>query len=146
MKMFDVGRLCVKLAGRDAGQRCVVVDKIDDRHVLIDGMTRRRKCNVLHLEALDETLKIKKGAIHTDVKKAFKTIGIELVDTKPKKAKERPKKVRKGADKKKKESDKPKANPEIKEKPKVVKKKKSVPKKKAVAKKPVKKAAPKKKK
>jgi len=43
------GRICVKTAGRDAGLKCVIVDVLDDKFVLIDGETRRRKCNILHL-------------------------------------------------------------------------------------------------
>ena len=46
--MFNIGRVCVKLAGRDAGQKCVIVEILDEKTVLIDGMTRRRKCNKLH--------------------------------------------------------------------------------------------------
>ncbi len=90
--MFEVGRLCVKLAGRDAGKKCVVIDVLDDSHVLIDGETRRRKCNLKHLDPLGESLDVKKGASRADVKKAFKGIGVELADSKPKKAGERPKK------------------------------------------------------
>jgi large subunit ribosomal protein L14e len=99
--MFEIGRLCIKLAGRDATKKCVVVDIIDDRFVLIDGETRRRKCNVLHLEPLMEKLAIKKGASESDVKSAFKKIGIEIAETKPKQAGERPVTVRKGAEKQK---------------------------------------------
>ena len=29
MALFTVGRLCVKLAGRDAGQKCVVLSEVD---------------------------------------------------------------------------------------------------------------------
>ena len=47
--MFDVGRVCLKIAGRDAGKKCVVVEKLEGKYVLIDGMTRRKKCNTLHL-------------------------------------------------------------------------------------------------
>ncbi len=90
--MFEVGSLCVKLAGRDAGKKCVVVDVLDDAHVLVDGETRRRKCNLRHLDPLGESLDVKKGASRADVKKAFKAIGVELTDSKPKKVGERPKK------------------------------------------------------
>lgn len=89
--IFEVGRVCVKIAGRDAGQKCVVVEIIDNNFVLIDGMTRRRKCNTNHLEALNEIVKIKAGASKAEVGKA---LGIELVETKPKKAAEKPMKVR----------------------------------------------------
>jgi large subunit ribosomal protein L14e len=94
--MIDVGRLCVKTAGRDAGLKCVIVDVIDDNFVLIDGETRRRKCNILHLEPLDKVLDIRKGASHEQVAKAFEAAGYGVFapKTKPKKAL-RPRKARK---------------------------------------------------
>ena len=38
--MFQVGRLCIKIAGRDAGKKCVIVSVLDDVFVLIDGEWR----------------------------------------------------------------------------------------------------------
>ena len=74
-------------------------------------------------------LAIKKGASHKDVAAAFKKIKIILKETKPKKAKDRLKKVRKSSLKQKKEV-KPKATKTVKEvKPKEVKKVKKVVKK-----------------
>ena len=99
--MFEVGRLCIKLAGRDAAKKCVIVEVVDDRFVMIDGETRRRKCNVLHLEPLMETLPIKKGASEADVNAAFKKNGIEINETKPKHAADRPVRARKGDEKQK---------------------------------------------
>jgi large subunit ribosomal protein L14e len=93
-KMIQIGRICMKIAGRDAGLRCVVVDILDDKYVLIDGETRRRKCNLMHLEPLGETLEIKKNSSHEDVKKGFEKLGFNIRETKPKEKKERPKKQR----------------------------------------------------
>ena len=103
--MIEVGRICVKLAGRDAGKKCVIVDNIDKNFVMIDGETRRRKCNVQHLEPLNKTVKISKNASHDNVVKVFKDLGIELVEKKPRKATTRPKrqKVVKKSEKPKKE-------------------------------------------
>jgi len=94
-KMIEIGRLCVKLAGRDAGLKCVVVDILDDKFVLIDGETRRRKCNILHLEPLKDVIKIKKKASHEEVKKEFEKLGLKVWETKPKQKAERPRKKRK---------------------------------------------------
>ena len=52
--MLTVGRLCIKIAGRDAGKQCVIVDVLDHNKVLIDGLTRRRPCNILHLEPMNK--------------------------------------------------------------------------------------------
>ncbi|MBW2970024.1 50S ribosomal protein L14e [Candidatus Woesearchaeota archaeon] len=81
--MIEVGRVCLKIAGRDAGLKCVVVDVLDN-FVLIDGQTRRRKCNPVHLEPLDQKLDIEKGASHEQVVSAFKELKIKIVDRKPK--------------------------------------------------------------
>ncbi len=82
--MMDVGRLCMKLAGRDAKQFCVVVDVLDDNFVMIDGQTRRKRCNISHLEPLSKELKLKKNASHQEVVKAFADVGIEVVEKKSK--------------------------------------------------------------
>ena len=93
--MIEIGRICVKLAGRDAGCKCVIVDILDEHYVLIDGETRRRKCNILHLEPLKDVIKIKKGDSHETVKSEFKKLGLEARETKPKEKTERPRKIRK---------------------------------------------------
>jgi large subunit ribosomal protein L14e len=90
--MFQVGRVCIKLAGRDAGKKCVVVDVLEGRYVMIEGQTRRRKCNVLHLEPLDEVLDIEKNANHDIVMKA---LGHEPIVRKTKAKTEKPKKGKK---------------------------------------------------
>lgn len=82
--MFGIGRICVKIAGRDAGLKCVVVDVLDGNFVLIDGQTRRRKCNMTHLEPLAQKISIEKGASHEHVVAALKDAGIEVVERKTK--------------------------------------------------------------
>ncbi len=89
--MFEVGRLCLKIAGRDAGKKCVVVDILEKNFVLIDGETRRRKCNISHLEPLKEVIKLAEKASHDEVKKALETLGFQVRDSKPKKATQKPK-------------------------------------------------------
>ena len=93
--MIEIGRLCVKLAGRDAGLKCIVVDILDDKFVLIDGETRRRKCNILHIEPLKDVIKINKKASHEEIKKEFESLGLKARETKPKQKTERPRKKRK---------------------------------------------------
>jgi len=82
--MIEVGRVCLKIAGRDAGLKCVVVDTLKKNLVLIDGETRRRKCNVAHLEPLAQTLPVEKGASHEQVVAAFKEIDVIIVERKSK--------------------------------------------------------------
>ena len=106
--MIDVGRLCVKTAGRDATELCVVVEVIDNTFALVDGNTRRKKVNKAHLEALNKTLDVKKGADTKTVLAAFESAGIEVkkaAETKgAQEKKEQVKKVKKGTDKAEKEA------------------------------------------
>ena len=115
---MEIGSLCVKTAGRDAGKKCVVVDILEKNFVLVDGEARRRKCNILHLEPLGQKLGIKAKASHDEIVKQFKGIGIELVEPKKKEKTARPKKVRKVKEKK----EAPKAAAKKAEKPKAEKK------------------------
>lgn len=74
MPTIEVGRVCVKLNGREAGRKCVIVDVIDKNFVLVTGPkkvngVRRRRTNVKHVEPTSETIEIKKGATDEDVLK-----------------------------------------------------------------------------
>ena len=90
---MEVGRLCVKIAGRDAGMSCLIVDILEDNFVLIDGQTRRRKCNMTHLEPLETVVKISSGADSATVTSELKKLNIVVIERKTKERKERPKKV-----------------------------------------------------
>lgn len=94
--MFEVGQVCLKIAGRDAGKKCAVVEVIDDKYVLIEGETRRRKCNVAHLEPIALKLDISKGASHDAVMKAM---GFSPKVRKTKSKTEKPKVVRRKKEK-----------------------------------------------
>lgn len=94
--MVETGQLAMKIAGRDSGNICMVVDTIDPNYVLIDGNVRRKKCNIKHLEFLDKVLKIKKNASTEDVKKELEKLGIKTISKgKKREAKPRPRKQRK---------------------------------------------------
>lgn len=104
--MFEIGRICMKIAGRDAGKKCVIIDVIDQHYVLIDGQTRRRKCNINHLEPLNQLVQISKNAPVPEVIRVLKEINIEVEEKKPKvkaataKVKtEKPKRMRKKKEK-----------------------------------------------
>jgi large subunit ribosomal protein L14e len=77
MPAVEVGRVCVKLAGREAGKKCVVVDVIDKNFVLVTGPVKvsgvkRRRVNVGHVEPLDVRVKVEKGAEDEAVEEALK--------------------------------------------------------------------------
>ena len=78
MSVYDIGRLCVKTMGREAGHLCVVVDIVDKNYLLIDGLkVRRRRVNYKHIEPIAETIDIKKGASHDQVEAAIKKAKLE---------------------------------------------------------------------
>ncbi len=99
---MDVGQLCMKIAGRDAGKGGVVLDVIDEQYVMLDGEVRRRKCNINHLEPLKTKMKIAKNASRDVVIKEFDKLGIKLAERKPRKPtkRQRKQKVDKKVDKK----------------------------------------------
>ncbi len=78
MSIFNVGRLCVKIAGRDAGRKCVIVDTLDAHYVVVDGDVRRKKVNINHLEPLAEVVELKAGARHEDVQALFVKRGLSV--------------------------------------------------------------------
>ena len=120
--MLEIGRICVKIAGREAGRYCVVIDDVKDNFAFITGPkritgVRRRKCNVFHLEPTQEKLNIEKSADDSVIEDAWKNsgliekFGIEIPKKfkEKKEKKERPRKIR-GRKRKpeKKKSEKPK--------------------------------------
>ena len=92
MSLYEIGRVCIKIAGRDAGKKCVVVSKVDNMFVLVDGETRRRKVNIKHLEPSAEMVEVAENA---DTATVAKALGIEVKEKKSKTPSERPTKPRK---------------------------------------------------
>lgn len=101
MGLFEVGRVCVKIAGRDARKKCVIVDVLESPHVLIDGETRRRKCNISHLEPLDIIVEISANANNASVVAALKEQGIICLEKKDAKKTEKPRPKKEKVKKKK---------------------------------------------
>ncbi len=60
MPAIEVGRICMKISGREAGETCVIVEIIDDKFVEVVGnAVKNRRCNIKHLEPLDQVIEIK---------------------------------------------------------------------------------------
>ena len=73
LSVYDIGRICVKTTGREAGNYCVIVDVIDKSYLLIDGLkVRRRRANYKHIEPTTDIIDISKGADHKAVEEAIK--------------------------------------------------------------------------
>jgi ribosomal protein L14E/L6E/L27E len=121
---MKIGDLVMKIAGRDAGLRGVIVKNLDHNKVLVDGEVRRREVNLAHLEPLNKHLEVKEDASHEDVVNLFKIeLGVELKASKPKKASEKPKKSHKVKEKKVKVAKKPESKTAPKAEPKTEEKK-----------------------
>lgn len=72
MSVMDVGRVCVKLTGREAGGRCVIVDVIDRNYVMVTGPSeltgvKRRRVNMNHLKPLDKVIDIQRNASDQEI-------------------------------------------------------------------------------
>jgi len=77
MPAIEVGRICVKVLGREAGRKCVIVDLMDKSFVLITGpkkltAVKRRRVNANHIEPLQDKIDIKRGASDEEVADALK--------------------------------------------------------------------------
>lgn len=80
MPTIEVGRICAKIAGREAGRKCIIVDLIDKNFVLITGPKeitgiKRRRVNISHVEPLKDKISIDRGASDEEVAKALETAG-----------------------------------------------------------------------
>ncbi|MCI4465781.1 MAG: 50S ribosomal protein L14e [Thermoproteus sp.] len=80
-KVIEIGRVVVKVLGREAGRKAVVVDIVDDNYVVITGPksltgVKRRRVNVNHIEPTDKRLDIKRGAGDEEVLKAVEAAGL----------------------------------------------------------------------
>ena len=77
MPAIEIGRICVKKLGREAGKKCIIVDVIDKNYVLITGpkaisKIKRRRANVDHILPINEKIEIKRGASDEEITEALK--------------------------------------------------------------------------
>ena len=80
MPAIEVGRICVKIVGREAGRRCVIVDVVDKNFVLVTGPqkvsgVKRRRVNVNHVEPTQAKIDVNRGATDKEVTEALKAAG-----------------------------------------------------------------------
>ena len=72
MPAIEVGRVCVKMAGRETGRKCVIVDVMDKSFVVVTGPkkvsgVKRRRVNINHIAPTEETIQIGRGASDEEV-------------------------------------------------------------------------------
>lgn len=80
MPAIEIGRICVKVAGREAGRKCVIVDLADRSFVLVTGPQsvtgiKRRRVNINHLEPLQDKIELKRSASDEEVAETLKASG-----------------------------------------------------------------------
>ena len=81
MPAIEVGKICVKVVGREAGKKCVIVEVVDKNFALITGPkevtgVKRRRSNVEHLQPTKDSVEIKRGATDDEITAALKAAGI----------------------------------------------------------------------
>lgn len=80
MPAVEVGRVCVKVVGRETGKKCVVVDVIDKNFALVTGPkkvtgVKRRRANIDHIEPTKLKVAIKRGATDEEIVQALTEAG-----------------------------------------------------------------------
>lgn len=72
MPALEVGRICVKTRGRNAGKRIVIVEMQKNFAVIDAPNMKRKRCNILHLIPIDERLDVNKSTSHEEIVKLLK--------------------------------------------------------------------------
>ena len=77
---IEVGRICIKQAGRENGKKCVVIDVMDKSFVLVTGPKKvtgikRRRVNINHVMPLQDKIEIKRGASDEEVMQVLEAAG-----------------------------------------------------------------------
>ena len=80
MPAIEVGRVCVKVAGRESGRKCVIVDVMDKSFVLVTGPknvtgVKRRRVNINHVAPTEDTIQVKRGASDEEVTQILEAAG-----------------------------------------------------------------------
>ena len=80
MPAIEVGRICVKQAGRENGKKCIVIDVMDKSFVLVTGPkkvtgVKRRRVNINHVMPLQEKIEVKRGASDEEVAQVLEDAG-----------------------------------------------------------------------
>ena len=80
MPAIEVGRVCVKVAGRESGRKCVIVDVMDKSFVVVTGPKRvtgvkRRRVNINHVAPTEDVIPIKRGASDEEVTQMIQADG-----------------------------------------------------------------------
>lgn len=77
MAIFDVGRVCRKTRGIDAGKICVIAAKPEKGIAMVIGPNiAKTKANLRHLEPTPTTIKIDKNTSQPEITELLKKEGL----------------------------------------------------------------------
>lgn len=127
MASLEIGRVCMKVAGREAGGYCVVLKNPEKSFALVTGPKvltgiKRRKSNVAHLEPTQYKVEIADDATDDQVAAALqksglvKKFGLKMPSAAQLKAKEKKQEEKAAAKAETKVEEKPKKEAKSKEK------------------------------
>lgn len=75
--ILSVGRVCKKIAGVEAGNYCVIVNKVG-KDFIVDGKNvKRGRCSIKHLFPLPITLEITKNQSSEEIYKLMEEKGLK---------------------------------------------------------------------
>ena len=77
MGIFEEGRVCVKLVGRDSGEKVVVTRMINKNTVEVLGSRGKREVSLKHINPLEQTIDIK------NEESALAQLGVKKTTPKP---------------------------------------------------------------
>lgn len=77
----EIGRVCIKLAGREASRKCVIVGVVDKNFVIVTGPkpltgVKRRRTNICHLAFTPYKLNIDEKASDEEIIKTIEEAGL----------------------------------------------------------------------
>ena len=70
----------MKVAGRESGRKCVIVDVMDKSFVMVTGPkkvtgVKRRRVNINHVAPLEDAIQVKRGASDEEVTQMLEAAG-----------------------------------------------------------------------
>jgi len=78
--LIEKGRVCLKIAGREAGKYCIVLEQPRDGFVTVAGPktvtgVKRRKCSIFHIEPTAEMIDVG-GSTDMELESGWKSSGL----------------------------------------------------------------------
>jgi len=73
MNAIEKGSICIKTAGRNSGEKVVILKIIDDTFVEVEGVKiKKKKCNILHLFPIGKKIEVSEKITQEELKTRLK--------------------------------------------------------------------------